>query len=90
MKIRICCQIHDAQYYLVKADTETVKWFNDTLPKEVQWQDHPDIAHPTVGLSGESSIFYPTWAEEHTIANGASLGDIKRIGQKIAEEHLNG
>lgn len=88
--IRICCQIHDAQYYLVKADTKIVKWFNDTLSKEVKWQNHPDIQHPTVGLSGEAAIFYPTWAEEHSIPNGATLEDIERIGQKIAEEYPNG
>jgi len=88
--IRICCQIHDAQYYLVRADSHIVEWFNRTLSEEVKWQNHPDISHPDVHLSGEASIFYPTWAEEHSIPNSASIMDIKRIGREIAEEYPDG
>lgn len=89
-RIRICCQIHDAQYYLVEASAFTVDWFNRHLTKHVAWQNHPDIDHPDVRLSGEASIFYPTWAEEHTIPVDASMKDIQRIGQQIAEDYPNG
>ena len=58
--IRICCQIHDAQYYLVRDDVEQLKWFNDNIVQAVEWQNHPDIQHPQVKLSGKTEIFYPT------------------------------
>lgn len=85
-QIRICCQIHDAQYYLVKKDPVLMRWFNRELVQCVSWQDHPDIWHEEVKLSGQTSIFYPSWAEEHTIPNGASIKDINEIGYEIIEK----
>lgn len=84
--IRICCQIHDAQYYLVKAHPTVLAWFNTALTHEVKWQAHPDIYHDDVKLSGSVSIFYPTWAEEHSIPNNATLQDIRRIGEEISNK----
>ena len=87
-KIKICCQIHDAQYYLIKDDPEVFLWLNKNLVKEVQWQDHPDIYHPQVKLSGKVSIFYPTWAEAHVIPNEVStLKEMYEIGNKIREKY---
>lgn len=84
--IRICCQIHDAQYYLVKASPEVLLWFNEKLTQEVKWQNHPDIYHDHVKLSGSVSIFYPSWAEETKIANTSTLEDIIRIGEEIIQK----
>lgn len=72
-------QIHDASYYLVRNDVHVVKFVNDNLVKAMQWQDHPAIAHPTVKLGGELSIFFPTWADEIVIPNGATEDEIKAI-----------
>lgn len=77
--IKVCCQIHDAQYYLIKADANVLKWFNDTLVKAVSWQKDPRISHDKVKLTGTTSVFYPTWAEEHSIPNNASVDDILDI-----------
>ena len=70
--IRPCSQIHDAGYAIIKDDPEVVLYLNKILVKAVNWNDHPDIYHPMVGLGGELSIFHPTWAEELTLPNELS------------------
>ena len=74
--IRLCAQIHDAGYMLIRDDLACVMFTNHHLVKEVEWQDHPAIAHDEVKLGGELSIFYPSWAEELTIPNGASESEV--------------
>lgn len=74
--IKPCAQIHDANYMLVRDDIDAIKFANDNIVKACEWQDHPDIAHDEVKLGGEFSIFYPTWAEEAGIPNGASNEEI--------------
>lgn len=78
-------QIHDASYYLVRADAKIVKYLNDHLVKAVQWQELPEIVHDSVKLSGKLGIFYPDWVTEHTIPNNASIEDINKIGEDIAD-----
>ena len=80
--IKPCAQIHDAQYYLIKEDMEALLFTNEHLVKAVNWNDHPDIYHSDVGLGGEVSIFYPTWANEIMIPNGAGE---ETIMAKISE-----
>lgn len=74
--IRVCSQIHDAQYYLVRDNSKLLEWMNEKLVKEVQWQDDPLIWHDEVKLGGELSVFHPSWAEEMVIPNGASEQEI--------------
>ena len=82
LNIRPCAQIHDAGYALVKDDMETVLFMNEHLVDAVNWQDHDDIRHPDVGLGGELSLFYPTWAEEMVIPNGATGEEIEALLQQ--------
>jgi DNA polymerase I len=70
--IRPCAHIHDAQYYLIPDDIEVLRWLNDNLVEEVRWQDHPAIAHDQVKIGGSLSVFFPSWAHEAGIPNGAS------------------
>ncbi|WP_199097265.1 DNA polymerase [Dyella sp. ASV21] len=84
-EIRPCAHIHDAQYYLVRDDADLLAWVNDRLVKAVQWQELPEIQHDQVKLGGELSIFFPTWANELTIPNGAGSDQIL----SLAQEHLN-
>lgn len=74
--IRPCAHIHDAQYYLIREDLDALEFTNEHLVEAVNWQNHPDIAHPEVGLGGELSVFFPTWCEETTIPNGAKKEEI--------------
>lgn len=79
LNIRPCAQIHDASYYLIKDDIETVMFCNEHLVKAVQWQDHPDIAHPDVKLGGNLGLFFPNWCHEAELPNGASEAEIRQI-----------
>lgn len=79
LDIRPCLQIHDAQYFLIRDDIDAVHYTNQKLVKAVQWQDHPDIAHPDVKLGGRLGIFYPTWEKEIEIPNEATPETILKI-----------
>lgn len=83
--VKPASQIHDAQYYLVRDDAKLLAWMNHYLVLEVQWQELPEIQHPDVKLGGELSIFYPSWAHELAIPNGASEDQIFQL----AQEHIN-
>jgi DNA polymerase I len=76
LTIRPCAQIHDAQYYLIQDDLDPLMFTNEHLVKAVNWNNHPDIYHPEVGLGGELSIFYPHWGNEIVIPNGITEQDL--------------
>lgn len=76
LNIRPCSQIHDAGYCLIRDDIKPLRYANEELVKEIKWQEHPDIAHDKVKLSGKLGIFFPTWNQEITIPNGASEEEI--------------
>jgi DNA polymerase-1 len=84
LDVKPCAQIHDAQYYLVRNDVTVIAWVNKTLVPHIQWQELPEIQHPQVKLGGDLSIFYPTWANELTIPNGADADQIL----SLAKEHM--
>lgn len=87
LTIKPCAHIHDAQYYLIRDDMDHVLYLNEHLVHEVYWQDHPDIAHPDVGLGGELSIFYPNWACEMVIPNEANEDEITKLAFKHYEKY---
>jgi DNA polymerase-1 len=76
LDIRPCSQIHDAGYYLIRDNIKTIQYTNFELVKEVQWQEHPDIRHDLVKLSGKLAVFYPDWGHEITIKNNATEDEI--------------
>jgi DNA polymerase-1 len=80
--IRPCAQIHDAQYYMIRDNLNALSYANIHLVKACEWNDHPDIYHPEVGLGGEFSIFYPNWSKEAVIPNGATGDEIKAAFKK--------
>ena len=82
LDIRPSIHIHDAQYFMIRDNMDTVMYVNEHLVKAVQWQDHPDITHPDVHLGGELSLFYPTWANEIEIPNYATPEQINDVIQK--------
>ena len=83
-KIRPIAHIHDAQYYIIPNDLNILAYVNEHLVKAVEWQDHPDIAHDTVKLGGNLSIFHPSWAEEIELPNNAGP---EAIQQTIADHY---
>lgn len=82
LDIRPCIHIHDAQYFMIRDNMDTLQYTNKRLVEAVNWQDHPDIAHPEVGLGGELSLFYPTWANEIEIPNHATPEEVHQTIQK--------
>lgn len=82
LDIRPSIHIHDAQYFMIRDNMDTLQFTNKHLVEAVNWQDHPDIAHPEVGLGGELSLFYPTWANEIEIPNHATPEEVHQTIQK--------
>ena len=74
-----CGKIHDACYYVLDNNAELVSWFNNLVCKEAQWQDHPDIYHPEVGISGNLDIFYPTWADPITLPDNINQVELVNL-----------
>lgn len=87
--IRPCAHIHDAQYYLIPDNAEIVHWVNQNLVECVQWQDHPDIWHEEVKLGGKFGIFYPSWANEISLKNDASIEEIRSTCKEGYDKYLH-
>ena len=79
LDIRPCGQIHDAQYFMVRDNIDLIHWVNERLVHHASWQELPELEHPTVKLGGELGIFYPSWANEIVIPNGATKDQILTI-----------
>ena len=81
--VRPAAQIHDAQYYWVRRSVQLVKWVNDNLIPEMEWQELPELEHPTLKLGGELIVYDPDWSSELKIPNRASYGQIGDILNRI-------
>lgn len=64
--------IHDAAYFLIRDNVEVVHWVNTELPKEMAWQELPEIQHPEVKLGAELDLFYKGWHQPITLPNSIS------------------
>lgn len=84
LDIRPVAMIHDAIYLLIRDRPAIVKWVNDTLIQEMQWQEAPEIAHDKVKIGAELDVFYPSWAESMTIPNYST----ESVILKLADSHL--
>ena len=71
--------IHDAIYILIRDDIEVVEWANRELIKSMQWQELPEIQHPTVKLGAALDIFWPDWAHPITLPNNAEQSKIAEV-----------
>lgn len=60
-------KIHDACYYKVRNDIDTILKLNELTTKAARWQNHPVIAHDEVHLSGQLDLFYPDWSNPITL-----------------------
>jgi DNA polymerase-1 len=85
-EIRPCGQNHDAQYFMARDDADLLAWANEHLIREVQWQSLPEIEHDQVKLGGELFIFYPSWANEIAIPNGADATQILSIAKEYLKQ----
>lgn len=76
--------IHDALYFLVRILPKSIKWLNDNLIKEMEWNDHPDIKSDDVPMAADLTIG-PSWDKQYKIKNNAFIEDIEAV---IAENNL--
>lgn len=88
LDIRPVALIHDAIYILVKDRVDVVEWANRELIKSMQWQELPEIQHPTVKLGAAIDIFWPSWAHATTIPNDADQETIINICKATKEDLL--
>jgi DNA polymerase-1 len=77
--VKIIALIHDAIYLLIRNHIDVVHWVNENLPECMQWQDLPELQHPTVKLGGDLDLFYPSWKTSYTLPNHATKEEIVAI-----------
>ena len=70
--------IHDAGYFLVRDDPESIKFLNDTLISEMQWNDHPSIKSDQVPMLASLEIG-KSWDKLITLPNSATLEQINEL-----------
>lgn len=87
LDVKIIALIHDAIYLLIRDDVEVVEWVNRELIKSMQWQELPEIQHPTVKLGAALDIFWPSWANATTLPNNADQNTIKKLCQEAKEAY---
>lgn len=78
--------IHDAIYILCRDDVEVIEWANRELIKSMQWQELPEIQHPTVKLGAALDIFWPSWAKPTTLPNNADRATIINMCKATKEK----
>jgi DNA polymerase-1 len=74
--IKPAAQIHDAQYYWVRKSVKLLKWVNDNLIPEMEWDGLPELQHPVLKLGGNLIVYSKNWSTELTIPNGANYREI--------------
>lgn len=82
LDIKPCSQIHDASYYLIRDDMETLLYTNTYLSHEVSWQEDPLIQNEHIKMSGSLAIFYPNWSKSFDIPNDADEPKVKTLIKK--------
>lgn len=80
--------IHDAIYILVRDHVEIVEWANKELIKAMQWQELPEIQHPTVKLGAALDIYWPSWKYPITLPNSADENTIRKLCDEAKASHL--
>lgn len=80
--------IHDASYLLIRDDLEVVEWANRELIRSMEWQELPEIQHPTVKLNAQLDIFWPSWAEPTTLPVDADKATILALCEAKKAEVL--
>lgn len=86
LDIKPVALIHDAIYILIKDDIEVVEFANRELIKSMQWQELPEIQHPTVKLGAALDIFWPDWAHPLTIPNNADKDTIIKMCREASNQ----
>jgi DNA polymerase-1 len=81
--------IHDAIYILVKDDISVLEFANNELIKAMQWQELPEIQHPTVKLGAALDVFWPSWKHKTTLPNNADQSTIRALCKEAKDSYIN-
>jgi DNA polymerase-1 len=73
-----CNMIHDAGYFLIRNDPEIIKFLNDVLIEEMEWNDHPAIYSVDVPMAASLEIG-KSWDTLESLKNNASIEEIKKL-----------
>ncbi len=68
--------IHDAGYFLVREDPKIVKFLNDVIIEEMEWNDHPMIKSKDVPMMANLDIGH-SWDKQVTLKNKATIKEIE-------------
>lgn len=88
--IKLVALIHDAIYVLIRDDVDVMQWANTELIKAMQWQELPEIDHPTVKLGAALDIFWPDWSQATTLPNNADKETIYKVCQATKKSYEKG
>jgi DNA polymerase-1 len=77
--------IHDALYGLVKAEPISIKYLNDNLIHEMEWNDHPLIKSEEVPMGATLEIGH-SWDTLQILKNNTSLSKITKFLNTLKEE----
>tara|TARA_B100000745_G_scaffold256101_1_gene178847 strand:+ start:25 stop:570 length:546 start_codon:yes stop_codon:yes gene_type:complete len=83
MDILPCNMIHDAGYFLVRHDAECIKFLNDVLIKEMEWNDDDAIRSEEVPMKAALEIG-KSWDTLVPLNNNAPLKEIHEIFTRSA------
>jgi DNA polymerase-1 len=72
----------------VRDNAKVIEFANRELIKAMQWQELPELQHPTVKLGAALDIFWPSWAKATTLPNNADRETIFNICQATKGEVL--
>jgi DNA polymerase-1 len=74
--------IHDALYGLVRNEGNAVKFLNDNLIHEMEWNAHPLIFSTEVPMGATLEIGH-SWDKLNKLSNRASMEEVKKFLQEI-------
>ena len=77
--------IHDAGYFLIRDDAETIAWLNKNLVDAMEWNDHPKIQSSDVPMQADLTIG-KSWDKQYKLKNNASMEEIEAVQEKIRNE----
>jgi len=73
-----CNMIHDAGYFLVRDTPEHIKFLNDVLIEEMEWQEDPAIKSDNVPMKAEMEIG-KSWDKLTSLKNNATIQEVTDV-----------
>ena len=73
-----CNMIHDAGYFLVRNNPECIKFLNDVLIKEMEWNDDAKIKSTNVPMKASLEVG-KSWDKLTQLNNNATLEEINEL-----------